>query len=953
MALTYTFKGEFGTICCTYEDYLLDAELRRCINDKSRYFLALGSTILTYDKDWLDGNSTERARFFALEAISQENPGQFFLPSGKEATAFLNDSEHDIKMLVAPNRVGKAKPVDSIVYTQGGTKRMGDCVVGDIILGGDGSPCKVTGVFPQGVKKLYRVWLDNNEISSVCCGEHQWKYLRHSRAFKHKENPKHKNLTFDMWEVLDTDGILSVQGDKASSQQRGYIPLAGAAQFDGNVPLDPYAFGCLLGDGSFRNRTVRITSADPEIVNRFRRIFGKSTIRSAGVYDYRISDGGVLRRSLQKLGLDGKYSHEKFIPKDFLYASADLRMELLRGLMDTDGTVDKRGLGCEFSTTSPRLANDVAWLVRSLGGKVREKNRQTSCNGKDGLPSYRVNVRMYDDNPFFVSRKHDRWRATKQRRDVTVCDIEEAGSGEAICISVDSKDSTFLCDDFVVTHNTASVVMDIAFLDGIPTNKEWQIFKNNGVNHRPWHGPLKIGVATYNWTMMQRTLWPEIRKWLPNDELGDYKRGGKDIPWRINPYIKLKCGTEIFFFVYEQQQAAFESQALHRWIWDEQGEEHKFDGGDERLRTLKGRHAFALTPHKLEGRPDTGARSWIHRLYMGYENKGHTVSHRCINVESVPDWVYPEIAKVQAFHKWVTEPLAMNNRKAIKEGRARFYGEWHDASGLVYDEWEEDYHLIDPFKIPDTWTRYRAMDHGINNPTACLWAAVSPIGDVYLYDEYYKSGLTVSENCRNIIEKSGNGLEKQGVKECRNTGVFFERVRELQNKERYAKTVIDGRTFGSTDPLTQMTLDKLYYVSGLRVQAAKCLPTTMQGVGVVKELMRVDPDKIHPITGKKGSPKIFVFRNLANFMRELRGYSMMEYTSGKIAQGKNPQEKPRDKDNHLMDALIYLCTIPPRYISDRWAFHGIDMKEREREREDREDNLDTPKGFITDDHTGY
>jgi len=172
------------------------------------------------------------------------------------------------------------------------------------------------------------------------------------------------------------------------------------------------------------------------------------------------------------------------------------------------------------------------------------------------------------------------------------------------------------CKMFITLNRagkTCHSVNDI-LLDIVEASPEWPIFKHHGVKYRPYHmnhlgKPHECGFASSNWTVVERVLWPEIRKWIPKYLLGEYdpRAGSKTVSAR-NPSATLTNGATLYFFCYEQDQGPFESQALDRFFWDEQGEEAKFDGGDERLRTRNGRHVFALTPHKVEGRPDTGAR---------------------------------------------------------------------------------------------------------------------------------------------------------------------------------------------------------------------------------------------------------------------------------------------------------------------------------------------------------
>ena len=481
---------------------------------------------------------------------------------------------------------------------------------------------------------------------------------------------------------------------------------------------------------------------------------------------------------------------------------------------------------------------------------------------------------------------------------------------------------------------TATGIVDV-LLSCIPTEKSWPIFGRHGIEHRKFRRPMDIGLASTMWTVVERVLWPEVMKWIPRYELGKYNplQKGHKIFSKNNPVVRLRCGTTLYFFCYEQDQAPFEGQALDIWYWDEQGEESKFHGADERLRTKRGRHVFGLTPHKVEGRADTGARSWIHDMFNDAresgETQGHSIGVYNIGVDDTPDWVYPEVEKKKAYKKWVETPERLGNIKMIKEGRSRYYGEWHETSGLVYDEFDERYHIIDRFKIPDTWTRYRAVDHGSVNPTACLWGAMSPDGDLYLYREYYMRGLTIRDNVRNIVKLSGNRLKEAGQRKVGD--IRMAKFEEVTESERYHKTVLDSRSRGTKDPTTNIEYGEIYKINGLRTMAAVG-GTLDRTIPIVKEMMAIDAERQHPVkVGISGSPKIFIFRDLVSTIREIRGYAYQEYRSSKDAMHGNAKETPVRKDDHLMDAMRYMCCIPPRYLSGRWGFYTptLDLEDDE------------------------
>jgi hypothetical protein len=475
-------------------------------------------------------------------------------------------------------------------------------------------------------------------------------------------------------------------------------------------------------------------------------------------------------------------------------------------------------------------------------------------------------------------------------------------------------------------------VIDV-ILSSIPCKPDWDIFVKHGVKFREWGGKKNVIVATYQTSLHKQTLWPELQKWLPEDELLKYGKfwwnykTKKEPSWKDNPIIKLKCGTTIAFMTYEQDQQAYESFAADIILWDEQGKEHLFDAADERVRRKDGRHVFALTPHIVEGRPDTGWGSWIHKMQTGEKRKGLDVKCYTITLDDVPEYVLTKDRKKQAYEKWITEPQKNNDPIALAEGRARYFGEWHKGSGLVLDNLQPEIHFIDPIKIDNSYTLFRAVDHGTNNPTACLWFAVNKDGFIFIYREYYQSNRTIFQNCRAIIEASGNKIAKLDNFHDDITGQDVQMYEEVFEKERFAKTVLDSRSFATKDATTGRPTGWLYKACGLFVQPASGKQTTYI-IPAVKELLRVNADLKHPITGKMGSPRMLIFNTLPNFKREWMGWTW-ETNKSATTFNKNLKELPRDKDNHEMVCAIYGVQIPLRYLGD----YDVSTKSKQPERD--------------------
>ena len=189
---------------------------------------------------------------------------------------------------------------------------------------------------------------------------------------------------------------------------------------------------------------------------------------------------GVLKqnKALRELALDGVSCKNKFVPNIYKFGSIDQRIALLQGLLDSDGTIDKEGRRIRFSNTSKQLAEDVAELVRSLGGYATITASEGVPDTKNPSTCYRVFIHI-DINVFMLSRKSSRFVVSKYKKDkVAIKSIEEVESVPTQCIAIDSDDHLFLAGDYVTTHNTnirgvryKNLRPSVVILDDITTNE--------------------------------------------------------------------------------------------------------------------------------------------------------------------------------------------------------------------------------------------------------------------------------------------------------------------------------------------------------------------------------------------------------------------------------------------------------------------------------------------------
>lgn len=463
---------------------------------------------------------------------------------------------------------------------------------------------------------------------------------------------------------------------------------------------------------------------------------------------------------------------------------------------------------------------------------------------------------------------------------------------------------------------TTSAILKI-ILHSIPCDPNWWMFKKYGVKFPQWTGPKKVGLAIDTWRKHKEHIWPELRRWLPDKELGSYgktfnqiqKRDGPN--WKDSPVVPAKCKSRFMFFCYEQMQSAFSSSALDMWLWSEQPPLSRFNEADERTRRRAGFHVMDLTPVREEGRSDSGGGSWIHDMATGTKKLGHNPCVYSWGVPDVPHWVYPEAEKKKAYEKHILEPERTGDQRALREGRARYFGEWHWTSGRVHEDWTPDIHVIDDDEsLLDDCTFFRGVDHGYTNPLACLLAAVNKNYDVILFGEYYQKLKHIPVACREIIEMCGNRQVESDWYVDNNTGVQYQRYDEDEVSRVFAKTVLDSRSFASREMGRE--IGKIYRDNGLRVQPSSGAFLEKQ-LDAVRELIRIDPNRKHLVTGKMGAARLYVFRSLRNFIWEIEHW--VYETWAHEADRKPEKEKPASKDQHLCGScLCYLAQIPMRYL---------------------------------------
>ena len=371
----------------------------------------------------------------------------------------------------------KALAIDTPILTTDGWTDIEHLKVGQSIYGIDGKPATVMVKSEVFNKPMYRLHLADGRELDVS--------EDHINVIIHRKGRKDRHGTENVYEEISTKDLLKYKlfttRSKTKKNPKGketmvWIPLPKAMEFEKkNLPIDPYTLGLILGDGHIEkdNGMVNLTAHkdDMEFYKKnIPHLLGSEWVdkRNPNVHTISIRKLGKIMKTYG-LNVHGDY---KFIPSDYLYSSIEDRIELLKGLMDTDGTLDyAKGSGAEFSSNSELLARGVQFLIYSLGGSAKV----TSSISASGKTHYKVFINS-PINIFKLPRKADKYSTKSFKDKIPLESITKINTVPSQCIAVDNESHTFLAGDLVPTHNTSLfgeyMVLYIAMMGELPGLKD-------------------------------------------------------------------------------------------------------------------------------------------------------------------------------------------------------------------------------------------------------------------------------------------------------------------------------------------------------------------------------------------------------------------------------------------------------------------------------------------------
>ena len=621
---------------------------------------------------------------------------------------------------------GKALAIDTPILTPDGYRTMGDLAVGDRVYGPDGMPIRVIGCTEvmEG-RPCYRVRFDDG-TEIVADAEHLWKtftgqdrvaitrlspeYRERRRAKRPKRGTGKKPWLAELnagreWEYKKPpEGALRTTREIAETVTDTHgtnhsIPVAEPLMgWHEDLPIDPYTLGVWLGDGT--SSASDITSADPEIIDRIASA-GYEIHKLKAKYLYSVNGG--FRKTLRETGL----INNKHIPKAYLTATVNDRMELLKGLMDTDGTAGEDGR-CEFTCVNPVLSSGVWGLALSLGLKATMCEGRAKLNGRDCGPKYRITFTA-PFPVFHLKRKADRQkpqvRMTTRSRYIVSC--EPCESVPVKCIQVERPDGMYLAGKTLIpTHNSYILRWSLVWL-----LTRWAAKGKKNV---------RVGLFCEDYPALKERHLSKVEIEFP-EWLGKLKTA--DHEYKLAP----QYGGGTIAFRNLDDPTKYQSSEFAAIAVDEltKNDLNTFNFLRMRLRWPEIEDTRFMAGTNPGGKGHSFCKGfWIDRTFP--PEMEHLKDEFVFVQSKAKD--NPHLAESYVD---VLRSMPEHLRKAYLDGS------WDIFSGQVFSEWDSTRHIEDLDAVPPSWTRFRSMDWGFSKPYAVYWHAVDEDGVIHTYRELY------------------------------------------------------------------------------------------------------------------------------------------------------------------------------------------------------------------------
>lgn len=597
---------------------------------------------------------------------------------------------------------GKRVADYELVFTNSGWKKAGDVVMSDKLLAPDGTFTKLNGIFKKAEGDLYRVTFHDGTFLDVD-GEHLWLVK------------SGKNFNKAGWQVKSTDFL-------RNSRTTWKIPTlqnpAPGKTWD--HPTDPYILGQMVGDGTVRSSHPTVYSADDWTRDYFLQAGWRC-------YQYResvrmlVSPKAIQQPYYDILGYTA-VAVTKTVPKEILEADGATRLAFLQGLMDSDGCAEKNG-SCRFFSVSEELCKGVVELVQSLGGISsyvwRKREHGISENSLGGKFVLHVN-HCGKFNPFRLPRKRDRVNLGKDCVERRIVSIELCGNGPATCFAVAHPSHTFVCKNFIVTHNTDTQLMAFRknvgkgfgmYWRGIIFDREYKMLDDLVSKSQRWFRQFGDGAKFYTSKADYKWVWPT----------------GEELMFRSVRRLE-------DYWNYHGQEFPFEG-------WNELTKFPTPDLYDAMLSCNRSSFIPDLSDPRNPGQiplvvfsttnPYGPGHNWVKKRWIDPAPPGvmmrettEVYNPRTSRRENVTKY------KVRLFcsykeNKFLSPEYIADLESITDEAKRRAWleGDWEIVAGGALDDLWGPHNIAPRFQIPSSWRVDRSMDWGSTHPFSVGWWA--------------------------------------------------------------------------------------------------------------------------------------------------------------------------------------------------------------------------------------
>lgn len=426
----------------------------------------------------------------------------------------------------------KGLPLDTEIPTLNGWSTIADLQEGDIIFDKDGNPTKILHKSEIHNNPCYKITFDNGD-TIVADHEHRWEI-----SFSTSKTSKyHGEYRVQVMTTEEIANYLKNLPEKRTSYDIPKIVNPKPLNLKNkNLPIDPYVLGCWLGDGS--KQCGAITNETNNVLAEIQR-------RGYNLGDDISAENRTSTYTI--LGIYGKLKklnliNNKHIPDIYQRASYEQRLDLLRGLMDTDGYYNPKRKRFVMETSQEWQCYDFIKLLSSLGIKSTKFDIIKKLNGKE-FHEYSINFSTKGLNPFLMRNQEIEYPTRDACSYRNIDKVELVETIPTQCLEVDSPSHTFLCTNkMIVTHNTNKKIETKSFFNTkTKSSVKMQYPLNNLDDVNYWHYAMQL--STYAWMMQQ--LNPEYE--IEDLVLVHFDHEGHMTVYHM-PYLKKEVGLMLGYF---------------------------------------------------------------------------------------------------------------------------------------------------------------------------------------------------------------------------------------------------------------------------------------------------------------------------------------------------------------------------------------------------------------------